>query len=427
MKTNHNILIFPALLLLPAMFFAVIFLINYFSGNELLDEVVENPRAWALAMIISSVFVGILSYYFSSKLNFYTDKIKKADENIEFVRINNAKRVIDFEKEIFDLKECIVKKDEFYKNMSNLGDSSVKHLTELISDYRLIQYDISARYLKYKKHPATGEAKRIEILKKETKVYIEQYKQMLYKYEALMGLFPELSTYVDDFESIRELNNFKSIEGLTDEYDRTRDYLSKEEYNKLSDDKKNQLALDNYIKWNKSKWQIGRDYEMYISYLYRKEGWAVNHFGIEKRLEDMGRDLIVYGDNKILIVQCKYWSEKKLIHEKHIAQLYGSTIEFALSQNELFQKTVEPVFVTNIELSETAKRFASKLNVRVHKIEMKDFPRIKCNLNNGEKIYHLPFDQQYDCTKIENKGEFYAYTVEEATKVGFRRAFKHFI
>ena len=58
---------------------------------------------------------------------------------------------------------------------------------------------------------------------------------------------------------------------------------------------------------------------------------------------------------------------------------------------------------------------------------MGEFPRIKCNIGkdvNGisTKIYHLPFDQQYDKTQIVHKGECYATTVEEAEKLGFRRA-----
>jgi len=196
----------------------------------------------------------------------------------------------------------------------------------------------------------------------------------------------------------------------------------------LSIDDRNQRALNTYIvRKNKSKWQIGRDYEMYIAYLYRSKGWDVIQYGIEKKLEDMGRDLIVMGKDKILIVQCKYWSETKLIHEKHIAQLYGSTIEYALNNGILNDNaTVEPVFVTNINLSETAKRFAETLKVTVHKIDMGNFPRIKCNVNNNERIYHLPFDQQYDRTKIENDGEFYAYTVKEAIEAGFRRAFRFY-
>ena len=59
-------------------------------------------------------------------------------------------------------------------------------------------------------------------------------------------------------------------------------------------------------------------------------------------------------------------------------------------------------------------------------IPMGEYPMIKCNINNGEKIYHLPFDQQYHRAMIKNEGEFYAMTVKEATEKGFRRAMRHF-
>ena len=50
---------------------------------------------------------------------------------------------------------------------------------------------------------------------------------------------------------------------------------------------------------------------------------------------------------------------------------------------------------------------------------------IKCNINNKNKIYHLPFDQQYDRVVIEkDKGELYVKTVKEAEDLGFRRAKK---
>lgn len=43
----------------------------------------------------------------------------------------------------------------------------------------------------------------------------------------------------------------------------------------------------------------------------------------------------------------------------------------------------------------------------------------------GERVYHLPFDQQYDTTVIEpDRGELYAATVAEAEELGFRRAWR---
>jgi hypothetical protein len=77
-------------------------------------------------------------------------------------------------------------------------------------------------------------------------------------------------------------------------------------------------------------------------------------------------------------------------------------------------------------LSETAKRFVEILNIKLVIQDMVEFPRIKCNINGANKIYHLPFDQQYDNTQIKNKGEFYAFSVKEAEEKGFRRAMRHF-
>ena len=55
-----------------------------------------------------------------------------------------------------------------------------------------------------------------------------------------------------------------------------------------------------------------------------------------------------------------------------------------------------------------------------------DYPRIKCNVGrDDQRIYHLPFDQQYDTTLIEpKKGEAWVSTVAEAEGLGFRRAWR---
>lgn len=150
---------------------------------------------------------------------------------------------------------------------------------------------------------------------------------------------------------------------------------------------------------------------------------------MEKKLEDLGRDLIATQNNKIHIVQCKYWAQHKTIHEKHIAQLYGTTIALSLEKDPLWE--IIPVLMTNTKLSETAEKFAKRLNVQLQYVELKEFPRIKCNIGKDEngiqtKIYHLPFDQQYDKTRVRGNGDFFAYTVQEAAAKGFRRAFKYF-
>ncbi len=384
---------------------------------------------------IATIVIASLIIYFRQRKNLnnkITDLSKKLNDSAaENVRLG---------KTIIDLKECISKKDGLYEAYKNLN---IFYISSLYSDFLTLEYSLSEEWLKNKeiivKHnpdyysrikvgrEAKKSAQIVSELKKETKTYIEQNKIMIYKYEALLSLFPELKDYVDDIDTIKELSNFKDIESFKEEYDRVADYISKDEYQKMSVDARNQLALDNYIKGKKTKWQVGRDYEMYCANIYEKDGWVVQRFGIEKQLNDMGRDIIAIKNNLIHIIQCKFWSNDKLIHEKHIAQLYGSTIEYSISSNVTSSNyKIHPVFITNIDLSETAKKFASRLNVITCKWQLQDFPRIKCNINNGEKIYHLPFDQQYDRTLIKNDGEFYAYTVHEAVKKGFKRAKKHF-
>jgi hypothetical protein len=142
---------------------------------------------------------------------------------------------------------------------------------------------------------------------------------------------------------------------------------------------------------------------------------------------------------ELRVIQCKYWRQEKTIHEKHIFQLFGSALEYAfrlgtfddLRQLSLFGGPIKAtgataVLYTSAKISDVAKDVAKKLNVECHEaIGISDYPLVKCNINRGEQIYHLPFDQQYDRTKIvPDKGEKYVYTVAEAEQAGFRRAWK---
>ena len=90
-------------------------------------------------------------------------------------------------------------------------------------------------------------------------------------------------------------------------------------------------------------------------------------------------------------------------------------------------RKVTAVFFCSTALSETAAEFAKRLGIEIHQnFKFKEYPCIKCNVSpKGEKIYHLPFDQQYDNTRIiPGSNELYVSTVAEAEAKGFRRAFR---
>jgi len=134
--------------------------------------------------------------------------------------------------------------------------------------------------------------------------------------------------------------------------------------------------------------------------------------------------LICKKDQHVEIVQCKYWREDRTIHEKHINQLFGTTVEYFIKnidrnnkvQMGLFPtllkgKDITATIVSSAALSETARAFASILDIKVvDHFPFKKYPSIKCNVSyrDGSKIYHLPFDQQYDRTTIdEERNECY--------------------
>ena len=274
---------------------------------------------------------------------------------------------------------------------------------------------------------------RLQTSLREFKKKMKGTKEVEYRYLYIMSLFPELQEYIDG-DAVRE-----DVVEVTEEYeDRREKYLTKEEWMTLSDTAKSQLALDRYNeKRKRTNAQVGRDYEEYIAYLFnqRFKKCDVSMFGEQKGLSDLGRDLIVKHRGKVYIVQCKRWSQDKQIREKHIMQLFGSTIEYCWDTKvagvhplEVVGKSVIPVFVATTDLSDTAKQFTERLGVVFAKVDMGEYPQIKCNIGrDGEKIYHLPFDQQYNRVIIEReKGEFMAWTVEEAEKHGFRRAKKYY-
>lgn len=306
-----------------------------------------------------------------------------------------------------------------------------RYSATLAADMRSYVYDEMSSYLRYKSHPALSASEAIKSMKAETRDIIIQYKEMLYKYEFLLKTFPELQKYVDDEEALQSLDKVNSYNELAENTDHARDYLSDEEWTKLSVDEQNQLALDRYKKRTKSNWEIGIEYEMYVDFLLRvKYHFSTIPFGSLNGLDDLGRDIIATridasGAISTYIIQCKYWAKTKEVHENVICQIFGTAMEYQLKRN-LFKENVIPVIATTTRLSDMAQKFAQKLGVRVWNISKGEYPMIKCNIGtNGEKIYHLPFDQQYYRTEIKKAGEFYAWTIKEATSKGFRRAMRH--
>ena len=313
--------------------------------------------------------------------------------------------------------------EDFIHKLLNSNPATAPFFAKQFADYLHLQDLKDVNYLQAKPHPAFTAAEKVREIAAQKRTLQQQCKLQEYQLTLYETLFPWLS----DFKEIssEDLQQFAESEIAPEsEYSSLKKWLSPQEYRSLSSDDRLQLALERYSKRQKSNWQIGIEYERYVGYCYEKKGYRVRYNGATEGLEDMGRDLIISKDKKMYVIQCKRWSVEKTIHEKHIFQLYGTTI---LQKMEHPDCTVGSLFITTTSLSDLAKSCADYLDITVvENFPLKEYPLIKCNVSkDGDQIYHLPFDQQYDRVIINpSDGDFYASTIAEAESKGFRHAWR---
>jgi HJR/Mrr/RecB family endonuclease len=373
-----------------------------------------------------------LTYLYPELANvFCGDKvIKNKRETLANVdeRTENLFDVVNTLRSNSDARELILLKNRVsFLESSTSNLKAIPYMAGIMADYETYGIENLAKELDWGyAAKRLDKVKSIREIRKDAQAMVEKNKEAQYQLSYLLSMYPVLEDVIET-----EFNELPVVEvSELSNYDSARDYLSKDEYSNLNETERNQLALDRYKNSHKkSNWQIGRDYEAYVGYKYNQKGYDIDPFGSYMGMEDLGRDIIAKKDGRVLIIQCKYWSKTKEIHENHINQLYGTMICYCL-ENNIDKSMVKGILITNITLSDMAKKMAKYLGIEyVENFQSADYPCIKCNLGRGEygeetKIYHLPFDQQYDSVKINKAGEFYAMTVQEAEAAGFRRAYK---
>jgi hypothetical protein len=281
--------------------------------------------------------------------------------------------------------------------------------------------------LRQKDRPAPTAADTVKKIREEKRSLNAKLKFLEYQLRSYEEYFPFLDDYRDAILNERiPLSREIDVMAAIQETDPVRLYLSKEEYEGLSPAEKNQLALQKWLNRSKENWEIGRLYERYVGYLHETDGWKVTYQGALEGFADFGRDLVCRKDDIIKIIQAKYWSQEKRVREKHVFQLFGTSFVIKRQNPSL---RVQAMLYSTTKVSDEARDFAKELNVNIRIAPFdKSYPMIKCNINarTGEKIYHLPFDQQYDRVMIGNcPGEKYVYTTAEAEALGFRRAWRY--
>jgi len=319
------------------------------------------------------------------------------------------------------IKEC----EEGLKKLVAEKTTGFPWLANAYADYLHLLEMKDAESLRRKKNPAKKASENVREIAHQRRDAEKKLRVFEYQIQYYESLFPWLTEFKNE-EIAEELIRIESTKTQDPERDGALSWLSEGEYKSLPSREKFQLALERYWKRKKTKFEVGRDYERYIGWTYEKNGYEVYYQGIIKGFDDLGRDLIVTKGKEVIVVQCKYWARDKTIHEKHVFQLYGTMTSHQIENPSL---KVSGRFVTSTGLSDRAKKFSDHLGIKISEnTRLEEYPCIKCNIagRDGEKIYHLPFDQQYDTTKIEpEKGEFYCRSVAEAEEKGFRRAMRY--
>lgn len=371
---------------------------------------------------------------------------KKSKDSFQSLYLSEIDKYISVKNQKDSLQkqniELSVKHDNTISNLKKLDrknldllkeNNATKELLKLLN-HKIEEFDkiIAAKnpfdYVAHLRAHALEHAMEYEKMNVEALASLFKYQ---YKFEYLLAIYPELRVYREDDAYLQYIQEEEQKCNI-------KNWITDTEYSKLSEIEREQLAVDRYIinyngKW--TSWEKGRNYEIYVAYMLYNDksilddGYDIIQEGLNKKLEDKGRDIIATHrkTGQVLIIQCKNWSEHSMIRENVIFQLYGSYMQWLVDNHKGLTDDVVPCLYYTCDLSPVAEECARMLKVRCVKFPMGKFPAIKCNVNKNtnQLIYHLPFDRHYDLVKINAKGKGYKFSVAEAIKEGFRRACNH--
>lgn len=396
----------------------------------------KRPCKHMLALAKQLDLMWLYGSYISSEINARLRKLIKfsQEKEIEVATYNEvlSKRRIEFEQALKIEREAYLS-DVFQKQCElSSRENSLSRRKKMIEDKEKALSEKSQAYPWLASRLAELEMRSLNIKVRDPVTKKEMESRLHKQFEENASLRNQLAVYeylfplLEEFKEIEPANAYDLIKtGASDEVFHYQ-WLSEDEYDVLTSSEKSERWIQRYFnERSKTAWEAGIKYERYIGYLCEKEGYTVKYNGALTFKEDMGRDLIVSKGSRLFAVQCKRFSKEKEIHENHIFQLLGSVIHL---RSQYPRKTVAGVFVTSSRLSDVARECADIIGITVFEdVSFKEYPIIKCNIGRDkEKIYHLPYDQQYDRISIDaSKGEAYVCSCKEAEELGFRHAWRH--
>lgn len=107
-----------------------------------------------------------------------------------------------------------------------------------------------------------------------------------------------------------------------------------------------------------------RDFEHIISKVYEKLGFTTQ---VTPYSGDMGKDIIMYKNNRLYLVECKRYSAKNLVSREELQKLYAAIME---------NKAYKGFFVTTSDFKSTAKDYVKNIDNKIKLINGKDLLKL---------------------------------------------------
>lgn len=261
------------------------------------------------------------------------------------------------------------------------------------SDRLQVEYDeMIERDMRLRRPSAWKAAEQVKEARAEARRHrkeAERLRPQLALYESLAPWLAEYSdlTVEEILAGIQEEKELKDFYKSGD--DPVSFFVPQTEWASLSEAERNQLALDRYWQGSRRRtaWTAGIQYERYIGYRHEANGYRVEYHGAQFGLDDLGIDLVCVKDDEVRIVQCKRLSSSKGIpvRENVIAQVYGAARYYTMEHSHIINAI--PVLYTSYECSDTARRFAQLLGVRLfEQVAFQPYPCIKCNISYPRRL-----------------------------------------
>lgn len=119
-----------------------------------------------------------------------------------------------------------------------------------------------------------------------------------------------------------------------------------------------------------NKIEKGTNYEKQIAKIYENKGYKVFYNGIAKGKNDEGIDLIAWGDDEVILIQCK--NHETQIKQSTLKIFYADATMYELKNKaKIKNRKVTKNFVSNSNLNYNAKFWLENNPTQINFIEIK--------------------------------------------------------